>query len=402
MTQSVPLSSNNSAINNSIPNYPIKEILFQTEFFSDTHLSSQYFFCSEGDYFLPDIESTAIDPGIDELSWGTDWIDAERVWGGGIEDATSVYYDEPAGEGIKVAILDSGMDALHPDLDERFVLGYNAVDGSDDITEYGGHGTTVAGVIGAEDNNEPSTIGVAPLVSLYPVKVVDNDGDIDDLYIIDAIEWAIANEMDIINLSFGGRGYNSDVKDIIEEAWNAGIVIVACAGNKDDDGNTNIKYPAAYDYVISVGSLIPKYYNDDPLNEVIGVELNPSSCRGTGIDLTAPGSAILTTLEGGGYGEVGGTSIASPMVAGVVALMFSANYYLTPDEVYDILTETALNLGDYGYDLLYGYGQVYADDAVYEAKYTNPSDSDSDGLYDREEMRLGTSCSSSDSDGAMG
>ncbi len=395
LTQSVPLSSNNSTINYSIPNYLTKEIIFQTESFSDTHLSSQYFLCSEGDYYLPDMEITAITPGIDELSWGTDWIDAELVWGG-TEDATSVSLNEPAGEGIKIAIIDSGMDFLHQDLDDNFVLGYNAVYDTDDITESGSHGTYVSGVIGAEDNNIPSTIGVAPLASLYPIKVVDNNGAIFSSYIIDAIEWAIANEMDIINISLGGQYYNPSVQNAINDAWNAGIVIVAGAGNIDSQHpNPDILYPAAYDNVIAVGSLIPIY---NPSNEVIAVEHNPSSCHGAGITLTAPGSAILTTQNGGGYVEVGGTSIASPMVAGVVALMFSANYFLTPDEVYDILTEFAFDLGDYGYDLLYGYGQVRADIAVYEAERTNPSDSDGDGLYDREEMRLGTSYSSSDSD----
>ncbi|MCE7747899.1 MAG: S8 family serine peptidase [Candidatus Heimdallarchaeota archaeon] len=329
---------------------------------------------------------------VDELSWGVDWIDAERVWGG-VEDARSVISGNPAGEDIKVAIVDSGIDYTHPDLNDNYVSGRDYVNDDYDPMDDNGHGTHVAGIVGAEDNNIISVIGVAPKVSLYGVKVLNSGGSGTWSDIIAGINWAAENEMDIINISIGGREGDSLLEEAINRVWDLGIVVVAAAGNYLLI-NPGVDYPAKYEKAIAVANLKAKPSPEAPTS----VTRNSGSCKGPELDLSAPGTEILSTWLSGEYLKADGTSMAAPMVAGTCALILSVDSHFFPYDVRDILIETILDLGVEGHDNKYGYGEINAWRATDLAEDTEPSDSDSDGLYDREEMQHGTNRFDSDTD----
>ena len=346
------------------------------------------------DIYINDNVSLNIQPTeVDQLSWGVDWIDAERVWGG-TEDARDVIPGNPAGEDIKVAIIDTGIDYTHPDLDENYAGGIDYVNNDDDPMDDDGHGTHVAGIVGAEDNDILSFIGVAPKVSLYAIKVLASDGSGTYADVIAGIDWAADNEMDIINLSLGGPEGDTLLEEAVNRAWDFGIVVVAAAGNYDwilypiIPLRTKVNYPAKYNKTIAVANLKAQYELGNP--DPVSVKRRFDSCKGEELDVSAPGTKIPSTWLSGDYMDISGTSMAAPMVAGTCALILSVDSLFSPYDLRDILIEKAEDLGDEGHDNKYGYGQINAWEAVQEAKETDPSDTDNDGLYDREEMQLGT------------
>lgn len=260
------------------------------------------------------------------------------------------------GTGVKVAILDSGIDYNHPDLKENYKGGYNfAYDNNDPFDDTRlGHGTHVAGIIAAKDNGT-GVVGVAPDASLYAVKVLNGGmlGSTSD--ILSGIEWAISNKMDIINMSFGvpfdPLNYSQAVEDACQKAYDAGIIIIAAAGNSNQP---TVDYPAAFDSVIAVSATA---VNDSRA---------PFSNYGTKVELAAPGMDIKSTVPGGGYAVISGTSQAAPHVAGVAALLLSAGIKdgnadgNIVDEVRKRLDSTAHDLGDPGRDVYFGFGLVEA------------------------------------------
>jgi len=293
----------------------------------------------------------------DTLDWGVDDVDAEQVWGGA-EDAVDVVQGNVDGSGVKVAILDTGIDYTHPDLDDVYAGGYDFVDDDSDPKDGNGHGTHCAGIVAAEDNGE-GVIGVAPHASIYAVRVLDNWGSGYTSDIIAGIDWAIDNGMDVISMSLGGGDYDQAFDDAVDRAYNAGIVVVAASGN---DGKGTISYPAAYDNAIAVGAIdsdhnLADFSNYGPEQEVVA----------PGVDIYSTMPTYTVTLNYwfmGGYSQnydrMSGTSMATPMVAGVVALILSANPDLTPPEVRDILHTTSVDLGSAGWDQYFGYGEVNA------------------------------------------
>jgi len=293
------------------------------------------------------IEEDGVAYAIEQtLPWGVDHIDAEVV-----------HAYNKKGAGIKVAIVDTGIDLDHPDLqvagDVSFVSG--APSGEDDH----GHGTHVAGTVAALDNDF-GVIGVAPEAELYAVKVLDGSGRGYWSDIIAGIEWSIDHSAQIINMSLGGTSGSSTLEMACDAAFEAGVLIVAAAGNS---GNSwalfdNVLYPARYDSVIAVAA------TDSSDDRVY------FSSTGPDVELAAPGINILSTAAGGGYTTKMGTSMASPHVAGVGALMFASGINdangngRINDEVRERLQLTARDLGIAGRDNLYGYGLVDAAGAV--------------------------------------
>jgi len=290
-----------------------------------------------------------------ETAWGVDRIDADLVW-----DTTNT------GANIEVAVLDTGIDVDHPDL--NVAGGYNAITTDDTegaADDDNGHGTHVAGIIAAlkdTGENTGAVTGVAPDASLYAVKVLNSAGSGYLDWIIDGIYWAIGEHVDVINMSLGIDKQTLDQYPIqnaafqkaCDDAYAAGIVVVAAAGN---DGNPpgkgdNIIYPARYASVIAVAAT-----NQDD-------ERPKWSSTGPALELSAPGADILSTWNDGEYEPKSGTSMASPHVAGTVALMLAANPGLTPVNVRAILTNTADDLGATGWDSKYGEGLVDAEEAV--------------------------------------
>lgn len=259
-----------------------------------------------------------------------------------------------------VAVLDTGIDAASPEFVGRLVPGYNALTGvADSPGDFGptddeaGHGTRVAGTIAAAANNGTGIAGIAPNVTIMPIKVLDGYGIGDFGGLVDGMNWAIARGARIITMSLGGRLKPSDVtylQGTFDAAHAAGAVVVAAAGNA---GVTKDDYPCNFQYVICVGSTT----ND-------GTAVSSFSTRTNGLALVAPGEQIVSALPGGEYGYASGTSMATPHVTGAIALLRSIKPSLTPDEALASLIQTARPLGTGGRNPESGYGLLQVDAAL--------------------------------------
>ncbi|WP_214852194.1 S8 family serine peptidase [Exiguobacterium sp. s130] len=269
---------------------------------------------------------------------------------------TKKAWDKTKGSGnIVVAIIDDGIDPYHEDLEENIVDPYDIVDDTDEWMPVGEHGTHVAGIIAAEINNTVGGAGVAPKTKIMPINVFqDEDAYASDT--IEAIYRAVDHGADIINLSLGNYYYSAIYQEAIDYAHEAGVVVVAAAGNESTDEPA---YPASYDHVVSVASTTP--WDDTSY----------FSNYGPTIDVSAPGSYIYSTLPEDDYGEMSGTSMASPVVAGVAALIKANEPNLTGDQIVTRLFETADDLGTKGKDEDYGYGRVNALSAVSYSRYSS-------------------------------
>ena len=211
--------------------------------------------------------------------------------------------------------------------------GISFVDGTTDYLDDNGHGTHVAGTVAALDN-EIGVIGVAPQAELYAIKVLDQNGSGSYSDIIAGIEWAIDNNMNIINMSLGGTAKSRTLEKAVNKAYESGILLVAAAGNNGYAKKGTITYPAAYDSVIAVGAV------DQNNNRA------SFSSVGRQLELMAPGVSILSTVPDNGYESYNGTSMASPHVAGVAALVWEAKPNLTNFQLRNLLNETSTYIGD--------------------------------------------------------
>lgn len=261
--------------------------------------------------------------------WNLKALDVQKSWGHGY-----------TGKGIKVAIIDSGI-ANHSDLT---IAGGKSFVGESYDDDHG-HGTHVAGII-AGKHNGIGVAGVAPNAEVYAVKAIKSDGVGDVRVVLQSIDWAIDNHMDIINMSFGDLEYVQSLHEGIKKASEQGLIIVAASGNEGNangSGNT-INYPARHEEVISVAA-INRYFKR-------------SSFSGTGDtnDFSAPGEEIYSTYLNGQYATYNGTSMAAPHITGMLALLMEQYPYATPTELQDGLRYIAEDLGDVGFDALYGYG----------------------------------------------
>lgn len=257
------------------------------------------------------------------------------------------------GRGINVAVLDTGIDWNHPDLQPNvkgavsFVPNQTAMDGN-------GHGTHCAGTIGAVLNGA-GVVGVAPEASLYGVKVLANNGSGQFSWIIAGINWAIQNRMQIISMSLGGSSAPTALETVCNAAFNAGLLVIAAAGNAGPPPAgqpTSVGFPGRYRNVIAVSAI-------DSNNLIAGF-----SSRGPEVEICAPGVQVLSTAPGGGYQQLSGTSMACPHVAGAAAVVWGSHRFATNVQIWNLLGSAADNLGNPGWDPLYGYGRVDVDQAA--------------------------------------
>ncbi len=250
-----------------------------------------------------------------------------------------------------VAVLDSGINAAHPEFAGRILPGYDFVFNDNDPADDFGHGTAVAGTIVADGNNGMGVAGVAYGCSVLPVKVVDASGFASYSTIAQGIKYAVDHGARVINLSIAGDSSSITLQNAINYAWNNNVVVVAAAGN---NANTVLQYPAACEHVVAVAATEP----DDSRAAF--------SSYGSYITLSAPGDGIWTTQRdlANPYGSWRGTSFASPIVAGVAALMASANSSLSNTQIVSLLKQTADDIGTSGYDTSFGYGRINAFRAV--------------------------------------
>ncbi|GIF13025.1 S8 family peptidase [Actinoplanes teichomyceticus] len=256
------------------------------------------------------------------------------------------------GAGVTVAVIDTGVDARHPDLAGQVLTGWDAIAGrAGGDTDPQGHGTHVAGTVAALTGNAVGVSGVAPDVRVLPVRVLNATGSGYDSDTAEGIVWAADNGADVINLSLGGTAHSSAVTSAVAYARSRGVVVVAAAGNERTKGSP-ASYPGADQGVIAVAAT-------DSADTVA-----PYSNAGDYVDVAAPGSAVLSTyptaLGSSGYATMSGTSMASPHVAAVAALLVAARPGLTPDQVESALEASAVDLGPAGRDTDYGHGRIDA------------------------------------------
>jgi subtilisin family serine protease len=247
---------------------------------------------------------------------------------------------------VKVAVIDTGVDANHPELKNKVTYNYNVQNplqkGLADT-----HGTHVAGIIAAEKDNGIGGYGVSPNVDILSIDVFGRAFFGSDYVIAEGILEAIRQKAQVINMSLGG-GYPSPIiKEAVQKALDANITVVAAAGNS---GGNYMEYPAAFEGVISVGATNDKN------------KLATFSTYGPSVDIVAPGEDIYNSVydyvKGSTFAKLSGTSMASPIVAGTAALLLSKNPKLTPYQINYILNESATDLGEKGYDTMYGHGLV--------------------------------------------
>ncbi|MES2304387.1 MAG: S8 family peptidase [Gemmatimonadota bacterium] len=278
---------------------------------------------------------------VDTTPYGVTNVTAPAVWATGNR-----------GEGVKVAAMDSGGDATHPDL--NYVGGYNAVtrvasDWADDISVCSGHGTHVAGTIAALDNGS-GVVGVAPRAQLYAIKVFENVGGSCLAYTssqIAGLQWAVTQGIRLVNVSIGGT-YSPSYDAAMQTAAAQGTYLIAASGNN----GSAVLYPASSAYSIAVAA-------------VDGSNVRASwSDFGPEVDFSAPGVGVISTMPGGGTGSKSGTSMATPHVVGVAALILSAFPSLSFAQLYQKLRDGALDLEGAGFDNNTGYGLVRAANSI--------------------------------------
>ncbi|MGW6383136.1 S8 family serine peptidase [Peribacillus butanolivorans] len=260
-----------------------------------------------------------------------------------------------------VAIIDDGIDRNHEDLKGKIDRPYDAVRNRKNIVPVGEHGTHIAGIIAGSANNDLGGTGVAPNIKIMPINVF-NGKYADTADIIEAIHYAVQQGADIINMSLGETSYSEALNKAVQEAYNKGLLIVAAAGNEGDMGKSVQRvYPAAFSHVISVAATDSK-----------DKRTSYSNYHST-VDIAAPGDYILSTLPNNRYGWMSGTSMATPMVAGVAALIWSNEPKLTKYEVEYRLYDSAIDLGTKGKDIYYGNGRVNAKKALEMKTLTRPT-----------------------------
>jgi len=277
-------------------------------------------------------------------------------WGITEINADDVQSNGTTGSGVKVAILDSGISASHEDL--NVAGGESFVDGEPDPYNDGnGHGTHVAGTVAGLDNTL-GVLGVAPEASLYAVKVLGSDGSGTYSGIAKGVEWAIDNDIDVVNMSLGGSQGSTTLEQAMSNAYNSGVLLVAAAGNEGSFGKSKrntIGYPAKYSTVMAVGAV------DSNLDRA------SFSSVGSELEVMAPGVNILSSVPGDSYDSYNGTSMASPHVAGAAALILANDSSLTNADVRSLLNDTATPLGESFY---YGNGFINVQEALNTATTT--------------------------------
>ncbi len=249
------------------------------------------------------ITVTAPPPPAETLGWGVDRVDADLNTGNG-------------GAGITVAVLDTGIDYDHPDLEDAVVGGVDFTSDPDGYDDGNGHGTHVSGVIASRDN-DTFFVGVAPQANLVAVKVLDDYGSGSWSDVIAGIDWVVANKatynIRVANMSLGSIGSVPALETAINNAAAAGIVIVVAAGNSGEDVTASQAIPAMYEQVICVSAL----ESDDTFAYF--------SNWGAAVDITAPGVYVPSLSRNGWWEYMDGTSMATPHVAGAIALLLDDN-----------------------------------------------------------------------------
>lgn len=264
----------------------------------------------------------------DKIDWGITRIGADKIW------------DKSTGSGIKVAVIDTGVDLLHTDLSANISTGFDFVNNDNSPMDDNGHGTHVAGII-ASVQNGLGVIGAANKANIMPIKVLNNQGYGYISDVAKGIYYATDNGARVINLSLGSSTDSLTLKAAVDYAVKKGVFVAAAAGN---DSGKPCSYPAAYPSVVCVVAT-------DSYNKL-------ASFSNIGGELSAPGVYNYSTYIGNLYKYMSGTSMATPHVAASAAVVMSFCKECTTSKVKDILHTTAVDLGVVGQDSIFGYGLI--------------------------------------------
>jgi thermitase len=260
-------------------------------------------------------------------------------------------------EEIEIAIVDTGIDLNHPELKNRVVSGYNVIDENAEPNDDNGHGTHVAGIIASETNNKEGIAGMTWYSKIMPVKAMGAKGYGTTFDIAKGIIWAVDHGADVINMSLGNYQPSKVLEEAVRYAFEKNVVMVSAAGN---DSSNQPTYPSAYPEVLSVAAVD---YNGNRAN---------FSNYGDYIDIAAPGVNIPSTYFNEQYAALSGTSMAAPHVAGLAALIKSANPDLKSSQIMNIIKKSAIDLGEQEKDNDYGNGLIDVNSALQEANKEQP------------------------------
>ena len=263
-------------------------------------------------------------------------------------------WDASIGDSVTIAILDSGVDGTHPDLAANMVPGYNAYDNNTDTRDVYGHGTKVSGAAAMAGNNLIGGAGVSFKSNIMPIRVSDVSGSAYHSTMAKGIIWAADHGARVASMSFARVCGSSTIWNAAQYMRNKGGVVIGAAGNSGTAESMTASDTMTC--VSATGSSDTR---------------TSWSSYGSYVDVAAPGAGIYTTVRGGGYGSVSGTSFSAPITAAVYALMMSANRNLSPSQLDSILFSTAVDVGDAIY---YGHGRVDAAAAVAKARGTSGGD----------------------------
>jgi subtilisin len=291
-------------------------------------------------------------PTLQPIPWNIEMVGANRVW------------SRVDGQGVKVAVLDTGIDEDHPDL--TITDGVSMVPEVTSWDDDNGHGTHCAGIIGAR-NNDKGVVGVAPGCDLFAVKVLNGAGSGRLSWILGGMGWAEQNRMDVVSMSLGSDVDDPDAPCTLayqraaERLRDAGCVVVAAAGNNGrDQVNPWVGNPARCSGFMAVAAV------DRNRNLADFSSQGPASlCDDCGVEIAAPGVSIRSTVPGGGLGNKSGTSMACPHVSGAAALLKELHPTWTPAKIRARLRDTAADLGVPGNDPGTGSGLLDCYRAVF-------------------------------------
>lgn len=272
-----------------------------------------------------------------------DMLFSEYQWNLPIIETNRGWQLSKGSNDVIVGIVDTGVDLKHPDLQGRLLKGYNVIEPDKEPSDDVGHGTHVAGIISANVNNGEGIAGMMWGGKILPVKALDKSGSGTTYSVAQGIIWATDHGAKVINMSLGNYADAQFLHEAIKYAYDRDVVLIAATGN---DNTERPGYPAAYPEVLSVSATD---YN---------LQKASFSNYGDYIDVMAPGESIASTYPDNQYAALSGTSMASPHVAALAALIRSVNPELKNTEVMDIIRKNVIDLGDTGRDKYYGYGQI--------------------------------------------
>ena len=262
-----------------------------------------------------------LDPNVGQFyPWNIRLFDIDKAW------------KHSQGEGVTVAVLDTGCDLEHEDLKENLIAGYNFVEDNQTPQDINGHGTHVAGTIAASNNNK-GMVGIAPKAKIMPVKCLGDDGSGASIWIAQAIKYAADNQADIISMSLGTSRRSNAIVQAMKYAENKGSLIFCAAGNSGN--SVDVQYPAKCEESIAIGAI------DKHLN------ISNFSCCGETLDFLAPGEDIISCTPNNTYSKTSGTSMATPFASACAALFLSLRKRgFTREEIIHEFAENAIPLKD--------------------------------------------------------